>query len=320
MGNAESALGRIEQAKEHYNEAIAIARMIKDDPADSQAKRGLSVLLNKLAGIQMNEGEQADAVRSIEESIAVARQNVDADPANMQAKRDLGVSYIKAMPIFVATANLERWREASQGAVTQFEAVLRTRRRTHRPRTIWSVHSPPVATERGARLRTPAGSAIGPCASANDWSNSRAPQQKMLSNCWNSYRPRSRQKSSRLKRRLPGRGVTSVEWSPLISELHRPAATLAAWSCRLRWQPHFGQRRRFIFKARGVRSRRPMTNLLAEGLSSSKLKTNESLQVTFFTRRREAHVRVNFPVKIRVLLNCREIPATHLRQVVVQCG
>jgi len=90
----------VQRAQRHLDDALgsfqaslAIAeKLAAHDPANTQWKRDLSVLHNKVGDVQRAQGHLDDALGSFQASLAIAEKLAAHDPANAQWQRDLEIS------------------------------------------------------------------------------------------------------------------------------------------------------------------------------------------------------------------------------------
>ncbi|MBK8265146.1 MAG: tetratricopeptide repeat protein [Nannocystis sp.] len=103
---------RLDQAREEYTEALALAeRFAAEYPDDAQAHRDLSASLLMLSDVEVRAGDLTLARALLARSLREVEDLVKAEPHSTQAQRDLTVSLIKLGDIEVKGGNLLLARE-----------------------------------------------------------------------------------------------------------------------------------------------------------------------------------------------------------------
>ncbi len=111
FAKADEAATEIKRQTETIDETTAdtneIDRALSSaDPDNAEARRDLSVSLEKLGNVAMSSGDLAGAARAYGESLEIARALSAADPDNAEARRDLSVSLQKLGNVAVSSGDL----------------------------------------------------------------------------------------------------------------------------------------------------------------------------------------------------------------------
>jgi non-specific serine/threonine protein kinase/serine/threonine-protein kinase len=97
QGNPNNAnLGNTDGALKSYRQAQEIAgQILQANPADSEARRSLAIIQEKMSDVQAATGDLTAAVSSVQASLAIFKSIADANPKDVRAQRSLAISYIK---------------------------------------------------------------------------------------------------------------------------------------------------------------------------------------------------------------------------------
>ena len=94
------AEGNLPAARKAYAESLTIFReLAARDPSNAEAKRDLSISLEKLGDVNTAEGNLPEARKAYEEGLSIRRELSARDPSNAQAKRDVMVSLWRLVSI-----------------------------------------------------------------------------------------------------------------------------------------------------------------------------------------------------------------------------
>ncbi|MFO7566826.1 MAG: tetratricopeptide repeat protein, partial [Enhygromyxa sp.] len=92
LGDISVALGKGEEGRRYFEDALAIARdLVEREPDRSDLRRDLSVLYNRLGDINVALGKGEEARRYFEDALAIARDLVEREPDRSDLRRDLSV-------------------------------------------------------------------------------------------------------------------------------------------------------------------------------------------------------------------------------------
>ena len=97
QGNPNNAnLGDAAGALQSYRQAQKIAdQILAGNPMDSEARRSVAVIQEKMSDVQAVMGNLTAAVNSAYKSLVIFKSLAEADPKNVRAQRSLGISYVK---------------------------------------------------------------------------------------------------------------------------------------------------------------------------------------------------------------------------------
>jgi eukaryotic-like serine/threonine-protein kinase len=97
QGNPNNAnLGDTGGALQSYRQAQRIAdQIVTANPTDSEARRSLAVIQEKMSDVQSAMGDLTAGVSSAQRSLAIFKSLAEADSKNVRAQRSLAISYIK---------------------------------------------------------------------------------------------------------------------------------------------------------------------------------------------------------------------------------
>jgi non-specific serine/threonine protein kinase/serine/threonine-protein kinase len=89
LGDTNGALNSYRQARRIADQILAV------NPADSEARRSLAVVYEKMGDVEAATGDLSAAVDSARKSLAIFNSISQANPQNARAQRSLAISYIK---------------------------------------------------------------------------------------------------------------------------------------------------------------------------------------------------------------------------------
>ena len=97
QGNPNNAnLGDTAGALQSYRRAQQIAdQILTGNPMDSEARRSVAVIQEKMSDVQGVIADLTAAVNSAYKSLVIFKSLAETDPKNLRAQRSLGISYIK---------------------------------------------------------------------------------------------------------------------------------------------------------------------------------------------------------------------------------
>ena len=107
VGDYYAMYGDLSTSFEYYEQAVDIARyqkslVNKEEKSDSiEAKRDVSVSLNKLADIYLQKGEVAKALQHYQDGLELRQEIQNQRPDSIEAKRDVSVSLEKLADIYL---------------------------------------------------------------------------------------------------------------------------------------------------------------------------------------------------------------------------
>ena len=117
------AAGDVHDAAAAANQAVGIARKLAaQNSADADAKRELSISLDRLGNVKLQERDLAGALAVYQESLDIRRTLVAKDPNNAVSQRDLAVSFGKVGVVKEYATDLT-------GALAAYQAALEISRK-----------------------------------------------------------------------------------------------------------------------------------------------------------------------------------------------
>ncbi len=126
MANCFISLGDLKAAAKSCNEAVeACEKLARQDPANAEWQRDLSVSYNKLGDVQRDQGDLDGALASYRQSLTIFEKLARQDPGNAQWQRDLSVSYNKLGDVQRDQGDLDGALDAYRQSLTIREKLAR---------------------------------------------------------------------------------------------------------------------------------------------------------------------------------------------------
>ncbi|HWY50977.1 MAG TPA: protein kinase [Chthoniobacterales bacterium] len=124
QGNPNNAnLGDTAGALQSYRQAQKIAdQILSGNPMDSEARRSVAVIQEKMSDVQAVVGNLTAAVNSAYKSLVIFKSLAEVDPKNLRAQRSLGISYIKVGDV-LGNSNFPNAGDEA-GAMANYQASL----------------------------------------------------------------------------------------------------------------------------------------------------------------------------------------------------
>jgi len=124
QGNPNNAnLGDAAGALQSYRQAQKIAdQILTGNPMDSEARRSVAVIQEKMSDVQGVIGNLTAAVNGAYKSLVIFKSLAEADPKNVRAQRSLGISYIKVGDV-LGNSNFPNAGDEA-GAMANYQASL----------------------------------------------------------------------------------------------------------------------------------------------------------------------------------------------------
>ena len=124
QGNPNNAnLGDAAGALQSYRQAQKIAdQILTGTPMDSEARRSVAVIQEKMSDVQGVMANLTEAVNSAYKSLVIFKSLAEADPTNVRAQRSLGISYIKVGDV-LGNSNFPNAGDEA-GAMANYQASL----------------------------------------------------------------------------------------------------------------------------------------------------------------------------------------------------
>jgi tetratricopeptide (TPR) repeat protein len=119
LGDVHYEQGRLDAALVLYKQALEVRRVLASDLTNAQAQRDLSLSHERVANVLLKQERWPEAREAYEESLSVAQQLVDKEPANPQWHRELAIAQHNVARTLEGEG---RWDEA----LHTYEAALAT--------------------------------------------------------------------------------------------------------------------------------------------------------------------------------------------------
>jgi tetratricopeptide (TPR) repeat protein len=104
--------GKLPEARMAFEQGLRMnAQLAQVDPANTEAKRNLSISHDKLADLLIREGKLSEARKSFEQSLRMRAELAESDPTNAQAKLDLSISHDRLGDLLVREGKLPEARK-----------------------------------------------------------------------------------------------------------------------------------------------------------------------------------------------------------------
>ncbi|MEA3353302.1 MAG: tetratricopeptide repeat protein, partial [Campylobacterota bacterium] len=128
IGDFYSKHDSLQDAFSYYKQALKLSESILEKRPDSvEAKRDLSVSLEKIADIYLQKGEITKALENYQEGLKLAESILEKRPDSIEAKRDLSVSLNKIADIYLQKGEITKALENYQEGLKLRESILEKR-------------------------------------------------------------------------------------------------------------------------------------------------------------------------------------------------
>jgi tetratricopeptide (TPR) repeat protein len=118
VGDLLVAQGKLRQALDVYQQALAIAKRLADqDKSNTDWQRDLSVSYEKIGGVLVAQGKLRDALEDNQQSLNIRRVLAEQDKSNTGWQRDLSISYNKLGDVLEARGKLPEALDLYQQAL-----------------------------------------------------------------------------------------------------------------------------------------------------------------------------------------------------------